>query len=91
MWTSSSELLLRTCMGEPSFAARGDSPPLSNPPLSPIPYLSLSSPPLILLFFHHFLCFLSSDAFDLQYAVVVFRLRAGFDVTDHSGSDDKGE
>lgn len=27
-----------------------------------------------------------SDAFDLQFGVVIFRLRAGFDVTDNQGS-----
>ena len=32
----------------------------------------------------------SSDAFDLQFGVVIFRLRAGFDATDSEGKA-KGE
>ena len=28
-------------------------------------------------------CTVCSDAFDLQFGVIIFRLRAGFDATDH--------
>ena len=48
---------------------------------------------LLVLYLFIYICFslsYSSDAFDLQFGVVIFRLRAGFDATDSEGKA-KGE